>query len=222
MSIWITTRASIAALTLCVSVAVGEEHRVEPLAQPAPEGVAAEIAEKLEPSGLQVFRADKPLCKIWLVKDLPVAAGFEASETVKYPLAVGELAGVLRFDTKGEDFRGQEIGRGLYTLRYAWQPVDGNHVGTSPTRDFLLLVPADQDTALAPIAEETLFKLSAEAAESSHPAMLSLLPTPPDASAEPAMQHEEHRDLWILQTGFKTADGKSLPIRLVVDGHVDG
>lgn len=222
MSKWMVSGARLAALLGCAALAAAEEHRVEALAEGAPEGVAAEIAEQLATSGVQVFRGDKSLAKIWLVKELPVAAEFESSETVKYPLALGELVGVIRFDAKGEDFRGQEIGRGLYTLRYAWQPVDGNHVGTSPTRDFLLMVPAAEDSSAAPIAEEELFKLSAEAADSSHPAMLSLLPPASDGDAAPGIEHEEHRDLWILTAAFTTSDGKSIPLRLVVAGHVEG
>ena len=45
-----------------------------------------------------------------------------------------------RVDTA--DFRDQGIPAGTYILRYSQQPVDGAHVGTSTTRDFLALLPA--------------------------------------------------------------------------------
>lgn len=209
-------------LGLLSATAVSEEHRVAPLSEAAPDDVSAEIRGLLAGDGVQVFRGSKSMCKIWFVRELPVTPDFETNETVKYPLAVGQLVGVLRFDTKGEDFRGQEIKRGVYTLRYAWQPVDGNHVGTSPTRDFLLLSPIASDTSPDGIDEEQLFELSKEAANSSHPAMLSLLPVEGEPGGEPAMVHEEARDLWSLQTSLTAAGGKTLPILLVVDGHVEG
>jgi len=111
---------------------------------------------------------------------------------------VGEFIAVLRFPRKGADFRGQDIPAGLYILRYANQPVDGNHVGTSLTRDFLVLVPASADRSPKPTAEKDLFKLSAQSAESSHPAILSLV-KPEASGALPALRHLEEQDRWTVQ-----------------------
>ena len=96
-------------------------------------------------------------------------AEFEPSDTVFVPLEPGSLVGVLRFTRKGADFRGQEIKAGVYTLRYSNQPVDGNHVGTFATRDFLVMVPASADQTIQPIAEMDLYAASAQSAESNSP-----------------------------------------------------
>ena len=121
----------------------------------------------------------------------------QPADTILYPFEVGVLMGVLRFPRKGADFRGQDIASGVYTLRYANQPVDGNHVGTFDTRDFLLMVPASADQSPATIPEMDLFKTSAESAESTHPAIMPLVK--PDAADAPAMRHVEEQDWWAVR-----------------------
>ncbi|MCA9270129.1 MAG: hypothetical protein KDA41_16720, partial [Planctomycetales bacterium] len=122
------------------------------------------------------------------------------------------------------DFRDQDIGRGVYTLRYAQQPVDGNHVGTSKTRDFLLLVSAEEDRAAEPLDLEKMIAASKEAAESSHPAMLALQAIAGDVGKTPAIRENADREWQILRLGgTATADGKAsaLAFDLVVSGHAD-
>src|SRR5262249_29585369 len=130
----------------------------------------------------------------------------------------GHLVGVLRFPRKGSDFRGQDIPSGLYTLRYGNQPVDGNHVGTSPTRDFLLLSPASADQSPKPIAEKDLFKTSAQAAESSHPAILLLAKSEP-AESLPAIRPLE-QERWAVQFAGP-GDASKVVLELVVVGKAE-
>jgi hypothetical protein len=135
-------------------------------------------------------------------------------------LQVGELVGVIQYHRKGGDFRDQEIPTGMYTLRYALQPEDGNHVGTSDTRDFLLLLPAAEDTEPGVMAEDEMWQMSAGAVGTSHPAMLSLLAAGKGES--PAISHNEEFDRWsILFTGkAKQGDAvEPLNMELIVVGH---
>ena len=69
-------------------------------------------------------------------------------------LAEGELLGALRFPGEGHDYRDQTIAKGVYTLRYGFQPVNGDHLGVSTYRDYALLVPAAKDKALGGPAPE--------------------------------------------------------------------
>ncbi len=87
----------------------------------------------------------------------------------------GSLLGALRFPGRGADRRGQNIKPGIYTLRYSLHPVNGDHQGVAPQRDFLLLVPAADDPG--PDAKpgfDDLVKLSRKASGTPHPAVLSL------------------------------------------------
>lgn len=190
------------------SVALAIDHRVEALNEAAPrDELAAEIADQLAPTGFTVIRGTKTtLCDVWLCKQLPVQAGFQATGEVNYPFAPGELIGVVRFARKSADFRDQDIASGLYTLRYGLQPVDGAHVGTSLTRDFLMLVRAADDTTVAAPDFKALTRKSATAAESNHPAVLSLQRSDEPAKAEPAIRHDEDRDWWVVDV---QAQGKS-------------
>ena len=90
--------------------------------------------------------------------------------------------------------RDQDIAKGVYTLRYGQQPVDGNHEGTSPTRDFLTLVNAEKDTSAKPMELKALLKASAEAAGSSHPALFGMQKVKGDAKAELSIRHEDRHD----------------------------
>src|SRR5688572_26818388 len=144
------TFAAWAILLLLSNLAGAQEYRVQKLQEPLPaDALSPEIAQMMNPAGLRVAKGEKAVVDLWLSKQWPAKAGFQPSTSVMYPLEVGSLVGVARYKNRGGDFRNQEIPAGVYTIRYAQQPEDGNHVGTSDTRDFLLLIPAaaDRETA---------------------------------------------------------------------------
>ncbi len=210
-------------VALLVLPAFAADHRLEPLSEAAPaDELSAGIAGLLSPTGFKVIRGtSRTVCEIWLCKQWSVDAGFEPTSEVLYPFKQGQLIGVARFARKGADFRDQDIGKGVYTLRYAQQPVDGAHVGTSPTRDFLLLVSAKADKSGEMLDLEALVEKSQEAAESSHPAMLCLQRVAKAPSEKASIRHNEEHDWWILAfTGTAKAGAKKskLPVELVVVG----
>jgi hypothetical protein len=194
------------------------DHRLEPLSEAPPsEGVAPAIAGLFEATGFRVIRGEsRTVCDVWLCKQWDVAAG-ERPQAVNYPFPPGGLIGIVRYPRKGSDFRDQDIPEGVYTLRYAQQPVDGAHVGTSPTRDFLLLTPVAKETSPAAPDYRTLVKQSAEAAGSSHPLLLSLQQAE-GKETSPAIRHIDEPDWWIARLGGKTKTA-TVPIDVVVAGH---
>ena len=201
--------------------AMGAEHRVEVKKEGPPAGeLSKEIAAQISPTGFQVIRGEsRVVCEIWLCKQWTVKADFKPNNDILYPFSPGQLVGVAHFPRKGSDFRDQEISSGVYTLRYSLQPVDGNHVGTSPTRDFFLLVSAEVDKSPAPLDMDKLMEQSAEAAGSMHPAMLCL--QQPGKGGKLAIRHNEEHDWWIVGVQGKTKAGKKeadLAIELVVVG----
>ena len=217
-----TLAATIVCL-LTVTTVRAREHRAETAeVTPPSENLAKEVAELLSHDCVKVIRGTKrTVCEIWLCKEWPVKASFKPNDEVLYPFEMGQLIGVVRYRRKGNDFRDQEISKGIYTLRYGQQPVDGNHEGTSPSRDFLCLVQAEQDKSADPIGKDEMLKLSAEAAQSNHPAILCLPKTPTQAKRNPVIGHDEERDWWILYlAGVQTSDGKSqtLPLNVVIVG----
>lgn len=214
--------ASLALLSLNAP-ARAADYSVEPLAEPAPAGeIGAAVAEQLSPSGFAVKKGKRTLCEVWPVKTWAVAADFKPSNTVIYPLQMGELLGVVRYARKGGDFRGQEIPKGLYTLRYALQPQDGNHIGTSDTRDFVLVLPAADDASPAAMDKDDLFKQSTKTAGGTHPAMLCLLSSDGEPAQAPEMEHDDFQELWSVRFSNPTMAGEKpgrLTIQLVLVGQ---
>jgi len=216
-----TTLASLLLLSTA-AICAADEYHIEKLdtAIPADE-VSKEIAAVMSPTGFKVMRSEtSTLCEIWFRKDIPVKADFKPSSALLYPFTAGEVIGVIRYRRRGADFRDRDIDRGYYTIRYQLQPIDGNHVGTSVTRDFLLLVNAENDETTKPLDFAKLAELSAEAAQASHPAIISLMKLNPEAKTPSVYEHGD--DEWkVVQLPVPTvaSDKKaSLPISFVIEG----
>jgi hypothetical protein len=211
----------IALVAASSAVLAADEYKFETSEAP-PSDVPAAIADLLDPQGAKVVGPKRDLCEIWLLKDVARIGDFTPSTSVKYPFTPGQLVGVLKVPRRAglTDFRGHEIETGVYTLRYGQQPMDGNHIGTSDTADFLLAVPVADDADPAPIADlKSLFTHSAEASGTVHPAIFPLLPA--EESAEPGLTHDAEHELWILQVTAKSGE-TGIPLRVVVVGIAKG
>lgn len=216
---------ALAALLVVPSFTLAVEHRVETVDEAAPaDGLSSEIASKLEPSGVKVVRGtNRTVCTIWLCKEIETKADAVLGGGIQYPFQHGQLIGVIHYPRKGSDFRDQEIAAGTYTMRYGLQPVDGAHVGTFPTRDFLLLSKVEDDQSAAPVEIANLNERSANAAETNHPAILALLKLPEKTESYPAIAQNEANDWWIVRLEAQTKVGgqtAKLPLDIVVAGHV--
>lgn len=196
------------------------DYSLEAIDAPPPDDLQADILERLSTNGFKVLSAQgRALCEVWPAKSWPAAKGFKPTGEVNYPFEFGELLGAIRFARNGGDFRGQKIRKGVYTMRYGLQPQDGNHVGTSDTRDFAVLLPAAEDGQAALLEKEKLFEESTKASGTPHPAVLSLLPPPKNAEKLPRMVHHEDADLWAVDfTGHLNGNGPFV-VELVVVGH---
>jgi hypothetical protein len=201
----------------------GQDYKVEKIDSPPPaEGVSAEIRQLLAPTGFKLVRGEsRVIAELWLVKELPIAADAKTGPEVLYPLTPGQLVGIAHYPRKATDFRFQDIPAGVYTVRYGHQPVDGAHVGTSPTRDFLVLVPAEKDQSPAPLAQEALVEGSLEATGTAHPGILSLQRVAEEGESLSVREDSDHE--WVIvrfaadidQGGAK----KKLPMELVLVGY---
>lgn len=217
------TFIGILTLTCCsFAAAFGDDYTFE-TTDAAPDDLPAALAEQMQPQGFKVVGPKRDLCSIWLLKDVARKEDFSPSLAVKYPLTAGQLVGVIDVPRRSglTDFKGQEIEKGLYTLRYGQQPMDGNHIGTSDTADFLLAVPIANDSDPAPIADvKSLFARSAEASGTTHPAIFSLLPAESEA-VEPGLTHDADHEFWILSVTAASGDAK-VPLRVVLVGESAG
>ena len=221
------TAAGFLFILLCgATLAIAQERRIEVLKeQPPADRIAPPIREKLQPTGWRVLEGeDDAICEIWLFQEVGAAPDFSATSELQYPFVPGQLMGVIRLPGRMDDFRQQQIPRGVYTLRYAQQPVDGNHVGTFPTRDFLLMVKVEDDRQGEPIPMMRLQEMSAESAGTAHPALLCLLKPAEKAAPQGAIRHDEQHDWWIAQLPVKAKAGErtdQIGLSLVVAGFAE-
>lgn len=206
-------------LAVCLSAAA-QEYKVAKADGAAPTSdIAPEIAALLSPAGFKVSKGDRPVFEMWLAKEWPIAADAKTGGEVNYPLTPGQLIGVARYPRKGGDFRDQQIPAGTYVVRYAQQPIDGAHVGTSPTRDFLLLLPASKDREAKTMDYKTLTTTSKETTGTAHPAILSMQRV--EAGEALSVREESDRGWVIVHFVGKAkqgSDAKDLPVDLVVVG----
>jgi hypothetical protein len=203
------------------------DQKLEPL-KSAPAGLSAEVAAAISETGYRITGKDGVVCDVWLARGIPLKPKFKSSLRIKYPFEPGELVGVIRFPdgSSPNDFRGQALKPGTYTLRYGLQPDDGNHLGTSEIRDFLVGCPLQADTSPKRILEiKDLFQLSAQSAGSTHPAIFLLIPPPDKPFDAPAVVHDDERDLLILRADAngKDADNNNVavPLAIVTVGKTD-
>ena len=179
--------------------------------------VSAAVKGALDSAGTRVLLADgTPLAEVWLRKSTPKSG--KASSEVLYPqLAISQMVGVVRFPNGAKDFRGHAVKPGVYTMRYDVQPSDGDHLGTAPNPDFLLLVPAAEDTdPNAAMDAKQLAAASSHASGLRHPSVLELMG--PEAGDLPRAYTNADSYL-IFSADLKGDDGKAFPIAVVLKGQ---
>ncbi|QEH38187.1 hypothetical protein OJF2_67850 [Aquisphaera giovannonii] len=214
---------------LATGLAAAQEYKVEELKEAAPSGFAPEVSSALNPHGYRITDAEgKPLASLWLRKEVPAASKPGAPQgVIQFPfLASSELLGVIRFDGEGHDYRDQAIPKGLYTLRYGLQPVNGDHLGVSPFRDYSMLLPAAKDKTVGVLPKKQLETQSAEAAGTSHPGILFMLSASADAKA-PSMIHDGEKNTWRVVVPLSLAvKGEAkpspYPVSIILVGASEG
>ena len=203
------------------------DQKIEALKK-APTGLSVELAAAVSDSGFRITENNKVICDMWLAKEIPLKPKFKPSLRVKYPFQTGQLIGVIHFPegSNPNDFRGQSLKPGTYTLRYGLQPDDGNHLGTSDIRDFLVGCPPKTDTSPKRIEDiQDLFKLSASAASGTHPAIFLLLPPPEKPYDAAVVTHDDEKNLLIFEANANGKAGDktvSVPLRVVTLGKTEG
>ena len=214
-----------ASVVLAVSSAQADDHKLSTVKK-GPEGLSPAIAKVVDSNGFKISSRDGALVEIWLLKGVPVLEKFKPNFTKQYPLTPGQLLGAMRISKGADytDFRGQQMDPGVYTLRYGLQPMDGNHVGTSETYDFILALPAKSDKNTDTIKDfQELAEISAKAAGSAHPAIFSLL-DPAKVEKKPSLEENDFEHLVLSFVGKGKVKDKEvdLKIAMVVVGQSEG
>lgn len=181
---------------------------VSPLTDKPPAELAAGVASRLAPAAKVTVGA--ATLDIWLVQKLERSADGAGWANVES----GTLVGAMRVSGDFKEIRGKPVKPGVYTLRYGLQPQNGDHLGISTFRDFVLLSPAALDKDTKVLGFDAVVALSKEVIGTAHPASLSLDP-PEDApgAALSIYKNELGHDGVVLQI-------ESLKFGLIVSGLI--
>lgn len=182
-------------------------------------GASEALAKSLQAKGTQLSFPDGVYCEIWLRNSVP-AGKTDQPGAVYSSLGESTLIGVITFSKATTDFRGQSVKPGSYTLRYALHPADGNHMGISPIRDFLIMLPVALDTNPdASFKFEEMARMSTKVTGTNHPGVLSLVQID-KAPAAPGMSQNESNHS-VFSASLKSQAGAVIPIAFVVKGHAE-
>jgi hypothetical protein len=168
--------ACIAIVALAAAPALANDVSVTKHTDGAPDEIAASVKASLAPGGATAKVGENTI-QFWWVTKLAAAANDWKS------VPEGTLVGAMKLAAPFRDIRGRNVKAGVYLLRFALQPQNGDHLGVSPYREFLLATPAAEDTSPEPLGHDPAVELAKKSINISHPAVLSL--DPPVANSAP-------------------------------------
>lgn len=183
-----------------------------------PSDLAPAVRGLLAPGGVRV-KGPGVTIDFWWVKTLPLQPG--AAAPAWQQVEEGTLVGAARLDAQYRDIRGRAIKPGVYTLRYGIQPANGDHLGVSPFRDFLLLSPAPADTDVKPTGHDGSVDLSKLTIGGSHPAVWSLDPPVAASDAAPLSAHTNDAGQEAIIFDVPTSTGAPLRFGLILVGKIE-
>jgi hypothetical protein len=198
---------------LLVSSTALAQYKSEPTGAP-PADLAPAISQALQPQGTKIVAANGTVsCEVWFRTALP-SGPKPTDQTITLSVPQGALVGVIRFPGQAADRRGQTIKPGVYTLRYSLMPVNGDHQGAAPQRDFVLLTPAadDKDPSATPDFD-ALVAMSRKASGTPHPAALSLWAA---GASDPLGFAKQGENDWVLT--LKLGD---VPVSIILVGKAE-
>ncbi|HTT63936.1 MAG TPA: hypothetical protein VMG35_18920 [Bryobacteraceae bacterium] len=200
-------------LIFCGSLAFAQ-YKMEPAGAP-PTDLAPAFASALQQQGYKILGPGGSVyCEIWFRTQVPTGPK-STDEAVTLSIPQGALLGVIHFPGPAQDRRGQSLKPGTYTLRYSQYPVNGDHQGVAPQRDFALLVRAGDDTdPNSTPGFDALVALSAKASGTPHPAVLSIWSSASDKFPNLTKQNEHD---WVLD-----AKAGDVPISIILAGKYEG
>jgi hypothetical protein len=198
-------------LTFHLALFISSAPAVSPLTDKPPAELSGTIAAQLQPAARAVV--GPATLDVWWVQALAAEGpGWSNVEN-------GTLVGAMRVTGPFKEIRGKVVAPGVYTLRFGMQPQNGDHLGISPFREFVVLSPAAIDTDPKVLGFDGVVALSKQVIGTSHPANLSLDP-PEDAPGAvlSTYQNESGHDGIVFQIPRKPAG--TIKFGLIVSGLI--
>jgi hypothetical protein len=201
-----------------------EKFAVKKIKKESPKELPADIQALLHNEAIAFTTKDgQPIAEIWLAREIKTGGkGPKGKKDLDYPdLPTSAIVGAVQFAKTWTDYRKQSIKPGVYTLRVASQPQDGDHMGTAPYPNFLVLLSPKYDTKADLLEFKSLAERSAASIGRTHPCVLLLFPGD-KAGAEPKLMPQPNNHLTLTVRDTVTVDGRAgdtLGIALTLVGH---
>src|SRR5262245_8533200 len=172
------------------------KYAVKTVEQAPPKELSEAIQKVLEPTAIQLTDSSGQLIsELWPRRELPAQA---TPEQIKNGLTYREvkqteIVGAIRFAQDWRDYRKQKVKAGVYTLRLAYQPMDGDHTGASEFQEFLVVLAAGKDMKAEPMEVKHMSETSQQSIGTGHPAVFMLFPNnKPGATPELLAKPKNH------------------------------
>lgn len=170
--------AALLASLLGVSLNAQTDYTVETVSE-KPAGAPDPIASLLAAEGQRVSGAGGVLGTFWFRQDMPKRPSPGELGIDFGHLTPGALVGLVELGAVWIDYRKLPVQPGLYTMRYGVQPADGDHMGQTYFRDFLMLVPVADDTfppdGVSGMSEaEPMIEAAKKSTGTAHPGVMAL------------------------------------------------
>jgi hypothetical protein len=223
MRIAICLTAAAVALAASAHAAEGGKLEAKPAKVEPPKDLKDAVRDLLSDDAVQITDEKGGVAMtLWFRKEIPAKA---TPEQIKNGPTYREIQpttiiGAVQLPGTWSDFRKQEIPAGVYTLRLAIQPQDGDHMGTAPYNEFCLLSPAGMDEKPEPMEVKALHKLSGNSTGGTHPAVMLLFPNPQPEDAPKTA--DKGNGIWVLAVKRPLtigSDKAALGFAFTVAGH---
>jgi hypothetical protein len=201
----------------------GAELALKVVDKEPPKDLDASIRDALQSKAVQLIEGENPAFEIWFRTEIPLKSPAESAEKALQSVREAALLGIVIIGSDRRDYKDNDLAKGVYTARFAFQPQDGNHLGTAEHPFFAVLTPVKRDTKLDGISDyKTLVKASSKDTPSDHPIILSMRPASSTEGEfpkqnEPAPEHKSVR----IKIPAKAPDSSvksSLVFELVYEG----
>ncbi len=193
----------------------------------APKDLKDSIRKEMGGKAIQFRKKGGDLiAEIWLRDKLPAESLFRKQDKKTFvykDLRETTVLGAVRFAKEWKDYRGQKVKAGVYSIRLGFQPQDGDHMGTSPFPNFVVLVAAKFDPKIGEMPTRGMIERSMASISTSHPAILLLFPNKKPGDEIKLVEPEYPKDHLVLTTSqvINLGENKSgtLGLSLALVGH---
>lgn len=218
---WRSLCAAWAVLLQLVCCCCGAELALKVADKEPPKELDPSIRAKLQTKAVQVLNGEKTIYEFWLSSEVPAQSKPASTPKALDTIKEATLLGAVSVPAARRDYRDDELAAGVYTMRFALQPQDGDHLGTAEYAYFAVLVSAKLDTKPEGITEfKALVKASAKSSSGDHPVILSLRPASSDDGDLPKLNDPapEHKSVRVKLPAKVSDEKTSLTFEIVCEG----